>query len=395
MKKFILTTITALAATFVSAESIMQPVNDMGYGTFSGRLQTLSMYRDFEGVGNGFNTTLGFVLEYTTPELAGFDGGLAYNYAFELHENNNTDLLANDDINILNEGWVRYNFGAMNLTNTALLVGRKINHGEVFRTDDYRQKARSIETVQIQSKDLENATITIGHAVKLSNWIDAGDNWKFNDFGEVFGMGYDTDGVTWGETVCNRIYGVELAFFDAYAWDIANLAGVRAKLEMAENSSVNVYYRHENDVGRAVDRSSDAYGISVQQKVGGATIEPGYFGVSGDALLFQETTTGINHPLGATMMIYASQFNGGADTVYLKATTKNGQTTLYGLYNYTWHDHTKTAYDGQEVNVVVKQAITDDFFVCIKGGVGHRNMADTISDNTTATDARMFVTYTF
>ena len=388
MKRATLILITALTSSLVSAESIMKPVNDQGYGTISGRIQSLSMYRDYEGVGNGANSTLGFILGYTSPEFAGFDGGLAYNYAGEIYENNNSGILANDEIHILNEGWVRYNFGALNLTNTTVLAGRRINNGEVFRADDFRQKSRSIETVQVESTDLSDNKFTVGHAMRMSSWIQAGDLWDFNDFGDVFRTGYDTDGVTWGEAVNSRIEGLEVALFDAYAWDVANLIGTRAKWDVAEKSALVGYYRHESDAGDAANRNSDAYGLALQQKMGDFTIEPGFFSVHGSNLRFQETTTGINHPLGASMMIYAGQFNGGADTAYLKAVTKVGKTTLYGLYKYTWQN--KATFDGQELNLVVKQPIVENLTAAFKLGLGYRDGPDTM-----ASDARLFITYTF
>ncbi len=394
MKKLALILTAALTASLVSAESIMKPVNDKGYGTISGRIQSLTMYRDYadDGKGNGANSTLGIILGYTSPEFAGFDGGLAYNYAGEFYENNNSGMLANDDIHILNEGWVRYNFGALNLTNTTVLAGRRINNSEVFRADDFRQKSRSIETIQAESTDLPDHRFTVGHAMHMSSWIQAGDKWDFNNFGDVFGAGYDTDGVTWGEVVNSRIQGLEVALFDAYAWDVANLIGTRAKWNAGENSALVGYYRHENNVGEAPDRNSDAFGLALQQKVGDFTIEPGVFSVHGSTLRFQETTTGINHPLGSSMMIYAKQFNGGADTAYLKATTQLHKTKLYALYNYTWQN--KAAFDGQELNFVIKQPIVDNLTVAFKGGIGYLNWKDG-SGNTTATDARLFITYTF
>ena len=387
---------TTLIASFAAAESALKPLNDKGYGTFSGRIQSLSMYRDFEGRAagvNGANSTLGFILGYTSPEFAGFDAGLAYNYAGEWFENNASTLMANNEIHLLNEGWVRYNFSALNLTNTTVLAGRKINNGEVFRADDFRQKSRSIETIQIASTDHPDHQYTVGHAIRMSSWIQAGDKWDFNDFGDVFGAGDDTDGVTWGEVVNNRIQGLEVALFDAYAWDVANLIGTRIKWDMAEKSALLGYYRHENEVGKADNRNSEAFGLSFQQKVGKVTLEPGFFSVHGSNLRFQETTTGINHALGASMMIYGGQFNGGADTAYFKAVSKIGKTTLYGLYNYTWQSKSAFNFDGQELNLVVKQQITDNFSIAAKGGIGYRDIKN--GGNTTATDARLFLTYAF
>jgi len=395
-QKMTLLLTTTLVASFAAAESAFKPLNDKGYGTFSGRIQSLSMYRDFEGPpprnGNGANSTLGFVLGYTSPEFAGFDAGLAYNYAGEWFDNNNSGLMANDDIHLLNEAWVRYNFGVLDLTNTTALAGRKINNGEVFRADDFRQKARAIETIQLDSTDLADHRFTVGHAIRMSNWIQVGDRWDFNDFGDVFVAGYDTDGVTWGEAVSTKIQGLEVALFDAYAWDVANLIGTRAKWDIAEKSALLGYYRHENDVGKAASRNSDAFGLSFQQKIGAVTLEPGIFSVHGSTLRFHEATTGINHALGASMMIYGGQFNGGADTAYFKAVAKLGKTTLYGLYNHTWQKN--GIFDkGQELNLVVKQQIIDNLSIAVKGGIGYRDMK--AGSNTTATDVRLFLTYAF
>lgn len=371
------------------AESIMDPFNDQGYGTVSGRIQYLGMYRDYDNGNNGDASSMGIILNYTTPEIAGFDAGVAYNYAGELSNGGNSSLNANGNINVFNEGWLRYNFGAMGYTNTFILGGRKINNGEVFRADDFRQKARSIETVQFQTQDLTDTKLTVGHAFRMSSWIQVRDLADFNEFNDVFGTSSSSAGVTWGELVNNCVDGLEIALFDAYAWDVANLIGTRVKWDVTEKSALLGYYRHENNVGDADSRHSDAYGLSLQQKIGKITVEPGYFGVRGSTLRFQETTTGINHALGSLMMIYGGQFNGGTDTAYLKAVTKleKTKTTLYGLYSYTWD---RSSNEAQELNVVVKQPITDNFLVAFKGGIGYRE-----KQNTTATDARLFATYTF
>ncbi len=376
----------------LSSHCPIQKFNEKDYGTISGRIQMLSMYRDIEGSMTGANTTMGLVLSYLSPEFAGFDFGLTYNGAVEFWKNNDSGLMANDDINVLNEAWLRYRI----TSNTTVTAGRKINNGEVFRADDFRQKARSIEAVQLNINEVENLKLTLGHAIRMSNWIDAGDRWDFNDFGDVpgFGSGDNTDGITWVEAVYTGFQGLEIALFDAYAYDVANLIGARVEWDVATNRTLIGYVRHENDVGNAASFSADAFGLSLRQKIGSVTLEPGYFTVRGGDLRFQETTTGINHPLGASMMIYASQFSGGSDTVYLKATTtiESTGTKLYGLYNYTWHD--KLAYDAQELNVVVKQPICDRLSVCLKAGVGYRD-GKGATDDTFASDTRLFITYNF
>lgn len=389
MKKIVLLLVAAALNT-LAVEDPVKALNELGCGTVSGRVQSLSMYRDYadDGKGNGANSSLGLVLGYVSPECAGFDFGLTYNVAGEFLKNNNSGLLANDDINVLNEAWLRYRI----TTNTSVTVGRKVNNGEVFRDNDFRQKARSIEVVQLDYTGITDLKLSMGHAFRMSNWIDAGDRSDFNDFGDVFGADKDTDGISWGEMVYTGFDNLEIALFDALAYDVAYLIGTRAKWNVTTNSALVGYYRHESDVGESTAGDSDAFGLSWQQKVGEVTtLEPGYFGVRGDSLRFQETTTGINHPLGSSLMIYGGQFAGDSDTAYLKATTKFGSTKLYALYNYTWHD--KLPYDGQELNVVITQPIFDNLTVAFKGGIGRREFSG--GGDTTATDARLFITLKF
>jgi hypothetical protein len=397
---------TLLASAFVHAESILKPINDQGYGIISGRIQSLSMYRDFESKNgntgaNGANSTIGVILGYTTPELAGLDAGLAYNYAGEIWDHNSSAILANDNINVLNEGWVRYRFESINLSNTTALIGRRISNGEVFRADDFRQKSRSIEAVQLETKDISDTRLLVGHAGKMSNWINSKDFWKFNNFGDVFSIvdssiTYDTDGITWGEVVNHSVQTLEVAVFDAYAWDIANLAGTRIQWELMDDTALVGYYRNEADTGRGPSRSSNTFGLSLQQKVGGFSLEPGIFSVKGDDLLFQELTTGINHPLGASLELCSCQFAGDSDTAYIKAVTTldSTRTTLYGLYNFTWHDYDNRPFDGQELNIVIKQPIVENLSVAFKGGIGWRDGKNGTPD-TTDTDSRLFITYVF
>jgi len=400
MKKIVLLFVFA-ALTCSAADSLLKPINDLGYGTFKLRAQALSMYRDYENntPGNAYSTTLGVQLGYESPELAGLSFGAVYSYVEPFdssrYSNNGKTLLSNGRVDLLNEVWLTYRLESLGLTNTFIKAGRQVVNGEVFRSDEFRQKPRSLEAVVLTTKDIPNTVLTVGHAWRLSNWMDNEASWKFKDIEDVLlpAKGrYPTDGITWVEAVYTGITNLELAVYDAYAHDIANIAGLRAKYKLADTTTLNGYYRHESDVGCGVDHSSDMFGASVQQKIGSVTLEPGYFGIYGDGLLFQETTTGINHPLGALMLIYTGQFAGDSDTFYMKATTKVGKTALYALYSYTWNN--SLSYDGQELNVVVKQPIGDRLTLALKVGAGYRDDRNGGAD-TVATDTRLFVTYNF
>ncbi len=396
MKKFGLLFIALAICPLAFAESIMKPVNDLGLGTVSGRAQYFGMHRYFEGNNpeNASSHTLGIRLSYHSPEMAGFDFAATYDYvgvmAASESSNDGNTLISNGKVNVLNEGYLRYKLGAFNLPNTSILVGRKVTHGEVFRSDEFRQKPRSVEGIQLESRDIPKTSIIVGHVRKLSNVWDTGDRWKFNNMTHVFGTPEKTDGITWFEMVNKSVDNLELAFFDAYAHDVTNLIGARMMYSFTDRTAVNGYYRHEGSVGSAPDASSDMYAFSLQQKAGRFTIEPGYFGVRGSNLKFQEVSTGINHPLGISLMIYPGMFNGESDTGYLKATTQVGKTALYFLYHATWQS--KGSFDnGQELDFVAKYPLVDNLAIALKFGVGQReNVEDTI-----ATDTRLFLTYSF
>ncbi|MBI9019869.1 MAG: hypothetical protein JEZ10_01265 [Verrucomicrobia bacterium] len=347
------------------------------------------MYRDYENntPGNAHSTTLGVQLGYESPEMAGLSFGAVYSYVEPLdssrYSNNGKTLLSNGRVNLLNEVWLKYRLESLGLTNTFIKVGRQVVNGEVFRADEFRQKQRAFEAAILVTKDIPDTTLMIGHAERISNVWDNEDSWKFQDLG---------DGVTWVEAVYTGITNLEVAVFDAYAYDWVNLAGGRVKYTLSDTTALHGYYRHENDVGRGANHSSDMVGASVRQKIGGVTLEPGFLSVGGDTLAFSELGTGINHPLGSSMMIYSGQFEGGAKTAYLKAGAKIDKTVLYALYNCTWND--KTPYNGQELNVVVKQPIGDRLTVALKVGAGYRDSRTGRAD-TFASDARLFVTYNF
>ncbi len=400
----------SLTAAFTSAGPVEQ-FNQYGYGTISGKLQYLGMYRDYDNGNNAYAQNLALTLNYTSPELAGFSIGASYVGAGVLNSMDyynppagmgpGENLVANGRVNVLNEGYLNFNMASLGMTNSLAYIGRRINNAEIFRADPFRQKARSIEAMEFRMGEIPKTKMAVGHAGRMSNWLQTGDQAKFRNFGKVFGQGYDTDGVTWAEIVNSSLGKLEGAVFDAVAWDIANLVGARAKFNLTDSTAFHGYFRNENDIGRAADRDSIAAGLSIEQDLSIFKLEGGVFSIDGDDLRFQETTTGINHALGSSMMIYAGQFQGDSDTIYAKATTKIEQTgtKLYGLYNFTHHDTDKagkTLRKGHELNVVITQPVPkfDGLTVALKVGLGHRDGYNG-NPNTWGTDTRLFVTYAF
>lgn len=349
---------------------------------FSGRVRSLSMTRDYEGKGTGSNSTLGVLLHAEGGLSGSVDGAATYIYAEELFASGQSDMLANNDIRILNEAWLRYKSGP----ELALQAGRVISNGEIFQKDDSRQKPRAIEAAQVTLPWL-NA----GHALRMSHYFQSGDRWKFNDFEKVFNVEGNSEGVSWVDMLFTPNENVEVGVYDAFAWNITHLVGTRIKWNLSTDFSFILYARMESGAGDNEAHSSETYGLSLQKSWGKLKLEPGLLSVHGDTMLFQETTTGFNHALASSMIIYTSPFDGGADTFYLKATTTLGNTGVYLLGMYSVHD--QQPYDAEEVNFVLKQPLTEHLDLAFKAGLGYRENDN--ADNTTATDARLFLTYGF
>lgn len=406
MKKMIVGLLVAAVAVTSWAKDDNFGLFDKKFGTISGHVQSLSMYRDYDehnsGIDFNHSTTLGLLLGYDSPEIVGLKTAFAYNgvgvldaWNIENTANPGDRLVQNGRVHVLNEGYLQYRFSALNASNTTVLIGRRILNNEIFTASPIRQKSRSIEGISIASSDIPHLKLQAGHTWKLSNVWDsdlaANMSWRFRDYGQVFGAGKETHGISWGEVVFDGVKNLEIALFNAYAFDVANMTGARVKYNVTDNTAIGTLFRHELPVGNSTMSNADCVSLYVEQKIGGITFEGGYFGVFGEDLRFNEISTGINHALNDSLMIYSGMYDEGANTVYLKASTKIKATTLYALGHVTYNDVKN--YDGQELDLVVKQQLTEKLSVALKGGIGAQQY-----DNDTSrlgTDGRVFLTYNF
>lgn len=414
MNKPLASAITALVTLSLPAMDT-SPLTETDFGTFSGHLQLISMHRDYEGVGSGNSTTPAIKLDFQSKSLDGFSVNLSYIYGDVVHtgggrfggDNNGERLLYNGRVNVLNEANIQYAYSGGGEKPVVLVkAGRQVNNGEVFRADPFRHKPRALEGVTVRARAVDGLDITAGYVNRLSNVWDADDisrwlTYEYRDIEEILlgrggsGLDYGTRGLAWIEGACTGLENLTLAPYFVFADDISRVFGLRAQYTLNADTTVTAYLRSEEAVGtleRLDDYDASMYGLSVSHRISSTTLEAGYLGVGSDGLLFEELGTGINHPLGSSLMIYTSHFNGGADTLYLKAVAKINKTILYGLYHCTWHD--TLPFDAWELDVVAKQSFTEALSVAVKVGIGRRDGKDGTAD-TDAQDARLFVTYTF
>ena len=129
-------------------------------------------------------------------------------------------------------------------------------------------------------------------------------------------------------------------------------------------------------------------------------IEPGFLSIAGGNTnttvegVRTQVPYGYNHPMANSLMLLSNHWAAGADTYFVKATTKIKKTILYALCSYTDHDNTVVGYDAYELNVIAKQLLTDNLSACVKLGYGETS-AKKGGIDAHATDARLFITYNF
>lgn len=358
------------------------------YGTISGQLQSITMHRDYRDLGasRGSNSSLGLKFNYRSPAWGPLEIGLTHDWVAEPWRDGHSALNCNEDFHLLSEAWLR----ARLTDGLHLTGGRQVINGEVFRADPFRQKSRALEALVIHSEGLPNLSLSAGHAIRLSNWIQDRDRAQFNDFGDVFGAGEDTDGVSWIEGVYDGWDDWEVALFNAHAHGVTNLTGGRFRWQYATDQALLGYARHEHDTGRG-GGDAEAFGLSFEQRLQALTLECGSFSVRGNNLAFQEVSTGLNHALGSLMLICDNPYAGGADSAYLKAVYPRDSTVFYGLYAYTHHQD--LPYNGHELNLVIKQKLDDALSVAVKFGIGLRDQD--LGDDILLTDSRLFITQLF
>lgn len=378
--------VMACPQVVVAGESPQQDAD--GWGTWSARLQTITMHRDYRDLGrsSGSNTSTGLQLGYRSPMVGPFTLGLLYDLVGSDAESGNSGLNCNDDIHLLTEAWLQGQLAP----GCSAKLGRQVVNGEVFRADPFRHKSRALEALTVEADSRNGLRLMAGHAIRLSNWVQHGDSADFNRFEDVLGGDDSSHGVTWVELGSPAEGTWQWAVFDAHAEQSLNLLGARLRGQQSRDRAVLGFIRHEEDLSGDAG-GADAFGLALEQVIGGVTLECGSFSVRGDKLRFQETTTGLNHALGSLMLLCDEPFAGGADTGYLKALYPCGPTTLYGLYAYTHHDELR--YDGHELNLVAKQQVTPEFSVTVKLGLGLREPQS--GGSQMLTDSRLFVTYQF
>ncbi len=398
--------------------SFMEPVNELGIGTFSGKVQALFMRRNYDGE-DASSGTLAETLNYKSPQLGPLTLGLQYIRADRLFEGGGLEppngaawTIHNSDFEVLNEAYINMNFGFLDLPKTDLTVGRQIAHYNFAPTYNCRQKPQAIQAAVLSSKDIiPGVSFELGHIEKFSSWTTrdgSGDAYRssFNDVGDVIADSEgiatpDTHGMQFLTVSSDIIPRTDVTVYDLYGENLYNTFGAKANVSVFESEGLNVtwknHYIMQKDVGdfpKELDAQTIESGLAFKKD--NLMLQPGVmtvFGGDGD--------NDLRHPLQSTLtwQYILDWYNRpnleGSDSAYLKSTYTFGDTLLYALYFVTDHDRATSggAFD-QELDIVVKHNVTERFYVTFKAAYGYRDNRAGASD-TSREDYRLFVGYKF
>lgn len=397
-------------------------LNELGYGTVSGKLQLLTMGRggnlrspDIDE--DAYSSSLAFSLNYKTPTYQGVSLGAQFIHAWDLGEGGTIDIeegpawfLSNSGFTLLNDAHIDYNFTHLGLAKTLLRVGRIPLNLDFAPSYAIRQKEQAYEAVTLSSQDIPGVDLSLGHIERYSSWSSRTRTdsnvitYEFIDVADTENVPYSTSGMQFASIAYNGLPHTSLTVYDFFGQDLYNTAGFKAAYTIGSGDSFQTVlkagYSNQRDVGRfnsdgGGEVESDVYDLSVQFKVGDFSLEPGFFGVAGD-----EAKNNYHVPFRTSftvdplMMWYPRVFGGGSDSFYLKSTYKWRNTSFYMLYVLTktaeFIDHGSL---DQEIDLVIGQKLWTHWSVTFKGAYGVRD-AGTGSD-WHQSDLRLFIAYNF
>lgn len=422
MKKVLLS--VTLLATAVSAtaeetkSSFMDGINDSGFGTFSGQVQSLTMSRDKNkyatGDERGDTSTLALTLDYLSPEYSGLTLGAQWVGSFTLWEHN-PNVPINNDFNILNKAYINWNMDALEMDKSNLKVGRFAIDTLLMPDIAPRQKSQAMEGIVFESEDIANSKLVTGWIKKYSSWSNftfedsAAFNYEFTDVSDVAGKDYSTAGTFFIDYTYTGIKNLNINVSDYLSEDIFNTALADVTWEVVDGIKWRNIWAHQESVGQGDgsygnngDLSADFLETSVIfENTEGGYVRPGTWYVPGTAGgddehtfqdLFQSNLTP-TWPLMANPYGFLAGSRGYFVEGFANITKKDW---VWAMATYTDIDNSADTddYDALELNVIYGRQLAANLSTSVK--LGYAWLDDKVgSDDTEAWDARLFLTYKF
>jgi len=415
-----------LLPTFLVAENkektLLETFNDEIPGDFSLSLQSLFMGREDGGQSTKNHDqhagTTAFTLGYISDTYEGFSLGAQYVYSWQHYSGgsyggryDSAYVLHNNDFEVLNELYLKYDLNHLGLEKSYIKVGRQVLDLNFVRAYNIRQKDQAFEAAVLHIGDIDNWQITLGHLEKFSSWssrdiLERGNLVSdFNEIETVENVPYATKGFQFAEITYTGIKGAKISVYDYYGNDLYNTFGLNLDYTLIDGDWDTIFkgrYINQNDVGKYAkyrsEINSQAFQLGLQFKKGNFSIEPGIFIVTGSG-----TDNGIKSPFQPNLIIEEPLwetdlgFLGGSETAYLETSYSIGKHSFYGLLMYTDFTENKdsgTSGDVSEANLIYGYDVTDNFYFKVKLAYANYDFKEGFG-NQWVMDYRFFIGYRF
>lgn len=409
----------------LSGFAVQDPIaefNKLGYGKLSGKLEWLTMRRDWDkgnadASDDAASSTFTLLLNYQTPRYLGLGAYTQFIHSWLLAEGGSVEdtedpawLLSNDGFTLFNFAYLDYDFSHLGASRTLLRVGRQPLNLDFAPSYPIRQKEQSYEALVLSTQEIPNLDVSLGHIERYSSWSsrDRTDlnviTSEFVDVEDLEKVSYSTPGMQFISATYTGLPHLSFTLYDFYGHDLYNTIGLATAYTIQWNeglkTELKAAYSGQWDVGRfdsegGGEVDSDVLDLAVSFKYHDLQVEPGYFKVFGDEpqnnyrVPFRTRFT-----VDPLLMWFARVFQGGSDSFYLKSTYQWQNTSFYCLYVLTkTADFIDNGALDQEVNVVVSQKLGDHWKVTGKAAYGVQDVDG--GPDRSQNDLRLFVTFLF
>ena len=160
-----------------SQPQLLDSLNTKGYGTFSGRAQSLYMTRIYNGAfeGDEYALSVGFTANYLSPEFKGLQLGAQYFGSFVPVDGGNAAAdparsLSMGATSILTHLYLNYNFKGINNLPSQLTIGRQGISNRFSTTFEVRQKEQAFEAITLDLPISNKWHASAGFIHRFSAW---------------------------------------------------------------------------------------------------------------------------------------------------------------------------------------------------------------------------------
>ncbi|MDD4956892.1 MAG: hypothetical protein PHH49_02410 [Candidatus Omnitrophica bacterium] len=357
------------------SDEVAGPFNELGIlGTLSGKVRSFTIWQDVDTYNADGSikkqkksaSTIGFFLDYKTPEYAGLYGKLQYVDVRQVYDGehpgskSDPEFTQNGQYRMINELYLDYDLSNVGIDSSSIRVGRQIRHYDFFKKFALRQKEQSMEAVVLSTGYIDGLALDVGHMTGFSSWSSLNAvpyPTKFINIGRQMGVRYETAGATFMNARYSGIEHASLTFYDWIMYDLMNVLGVRASYDVPLYQDIHfipgAHVLTERDMGRMKKDglgkvSSYAIEVTGELKKGKFSIEPGFLWISPNKA---GEVNDILHPFDTLFSAdsekggdYTRQMSAGSRTFILRTWFNVCKAKVITAYYYT--EHSKNAVNG-------------------------------------------------